>query len=358
MPHIIPTGREYRTDVDTLQQLATYLSQIPGRKNVLWFSGGSTAFLKDTPPTAAAAPNAAVPTPAGPAGTPTPPDGEDAEALRRVYDELEAARIALYPIDARGLTVETSSGMKSQQALMEQTAESTGGQAFSNMNDLQQIASHIVSTDSSFYTLSYTPHNFQYDDKWHAVHVTLDGGSYHLSYRSGYFADPPGTPVPGSSHKPKTPVLADTSTPVTSPDLHSSPIIFEATVLPASDPSLASETGFVRIHPPLPPKKGVTPVAIRYTLPADAFTTQSVDGKHRAIAIVAVLALDRDGLRVAQHADEVTMNFARASSDRPIKIEQQIDLAKGETFLNLIVWDTLTGRIGTLQVQLDVLSPR
>jgi hypothetical protein len=204
--------------------------------------------------------------------------------------------------------------------------------------------------------LSYSPRNFSYDNKWHTVRVTLDGAKYHLSYRRGYFADPAGTTVPGSSGKPPASLLADGTTP-TAPDIRSSPIIFEATVRPASDPALSSETDFVRIHPPLPPKKGVTPITIRYSLPADAFSTQPIDGKYRAVAVVAVLALDHDGLRVAQHADEVTLNFSHANSDHPIKIEQQIDLAQGDTFLNLVVWDTLTGRTGTLQVPLQVPSP-
>ena len=47
IPRIPPTGREYLSDIDTLHQIATYLSQLPGRKNVLWFSGGSTLYLRD-----------------------------------------------------------------------------------------------------------------------------------------------------------------------------------------------------------------------------------------------------------------------------------------------------------------------
>ena len=364
LPHIVLTGREYRSDIETLHQIASYLSQVPGRKNVLWFSGGSTAFLLDplpeanpaapASPIAAAAPPTAGP-PAGPTSTFTPTT-VNAERTRQVYDELEAARIAVYPIDARSLTVENSYSLGAQQTQMNDTAEATGGQAFFNKNGLQQIASHIVSTDSSFYTLSYSPHNLHYDNKWHTVRVTLDGTPYHLSYRRGYFADPAGTPSPGISQKPPATLLANDSSPA-APDIRSAPIIFQATVLPASDPALAAETDFVRIHPPLPPKKGVTPVTIRYSLPADAFTTQPVDGKHRAVAVVAVLALDHDGLRVAQHADEVTLNFGRANSDHPIKIEQQIDLAKGDTFLDLVVWDTITGRTGTLQVPLQVPPP-
>jgi hypothetical protein len=41
LPHYPPLGREYMDDVETLHQIAAYLNQLPGRKNVLWLSGGS-----------------------------------------------------------------------------------------------------------------------------------------------------------------------------------------------------------------------------------------------------------------------------------------------------------------------------
>ena len=79
IPRFPPHEREYLTDFDTLHQLALSLSQLPGRKNILWFSGGSTSFLMPD----------AIPV-------------EDA-AWRNLYDELDQERIAIYPIDARGL---------------------------------------------------------------------------------------------------------------------------------------------------------------------------------------------------------------------------------------------------------------
>ena len=45
IPRFPPHGREYLADFDTLHQIAASLRQLPGRKNVLWFSGGSTSFL-------------------------------------------------------------------------------------------------------------------------------------------------------------------------------------------------------------------------------------------------------------------------------------------------------------------------
>jgi hypothetical protein len=47
IPRIPPTGREYLSDIDTMYQMAGNLSQLPGRKNVLWFSGGSTFYLRE-----------------------------------------------------------------------------------------------------------------------------------------------------------------------------------------------------------------------------------------------------------------------------------------------------------------------
>ncbi len=88
LPRFMPTGRQYLSDAETLHQLAIYLGQLPGRKNVLWFSGGSTAFLLADDDEMGVFNMGMV-----------NPD------LRRMYDELESSRIAVYPIDARGLTL-------------------------------------------------------------------------------------------------------------------------------------------------------------------------------------------------------------------------------------------------------------
>jgi hypothetical protein len=46
-----------------------------------------------------------------------------------------------------------------------------------------------MDSSNDFYTLSYSPHDFRYDNSWHKVKVTLNGNAYNLSYRHGYFAD-------------------------------------------------------------------------------------------------------------------------------------------------------------------------
>ena len=43
IPRFPPQERAYLSDLDTMRQIANYLSQLPGRKNVIWFSGGLTS---------------------------------------------------------------------------------------------------------------------------------------------------------------------------------------------------------------------------------------------------------------------------------------------------------------------------
>ena len=74
---------------------------------------------------------------------------------------------------------------------MREIANSTGGTAFYNDNGLDKIAAHWLDNGGSFYTLTYSPKDFRFDNKWHTVKVKLSAelSGYTLSYRRGYFAD-------------------------------------------------------------------------------------------------------------------------------------------------------------------------
>ncbi len=359
LPRIVLTGREYRSDTDTLHQIGSYLSQVPGRKNVLWFSGGSTFFLLDG--LAALGKNAA-PSADGIAENPsTNSAGEDIGALRQVYDELEAARIAIYPIDARGLTAAEDVAMGPQQTQLNDIAQATGGQAFFNINSLARVADRIVATDSSAYTISYSPRDFHYDNKWHTVNVTVAGGPYTLSYRRGYFADAPHTIVPGTAN-PHPLILAGDTTPTAAPDVRSAPLIFKATVRKATarqatarpGAETAAASSFIPLRPPTPAAKGTTAFAVDYSLSTSALTSAPVDGAPRATVAFAVIAFDSNGDKVAQSFDRVRFPLQPDSPPKRLNVEQQIDLhrEKGGDFLSLIVWDTASGRLGSLEIPL------
>lgn len=335
IPRMPPTGREYLSDIDTLHQIAIYLSQLPGRKNILWFTGGSTLYLRD--------------------------DAElydDSAIWRTLYDELEQERIAVYPIDARGLTPSFSRTMLAQQSLMNETARVTGGQAFYNNNGLKEITGHVLNSGGSFYTLTYSPHDLHFDNKWHKVRMTLNQEGYQLSYRRGYFADgSPGGAEQLQKTKPRARLLQDGEK-VQLPELHSSPIIFHARVLPASDPAVASAPQLPLSIAASPPKKGSVPFSIRYSLPVDAFTHQTVDGKSEVIFGIATVVLNRDGRAVDSHAERVTITLndevERQHPNVPLAFDQRLNLKKDGQYLYLAVWDVTSGRLGTLQIPVQV----
>ncbi len=330
VPRLQQPGSWAASDLDTLQQMLTFLKPYPGRKNLIWFSGGSNLGLMTD-------------------ATQLPVFVD----MRPLYDALESTRIAVYPVDARGLTVAEPGGRVWQQMMMEQTAQATGGHAFYNDNGLKQIAARIVNDGSDFYTLSYYPHDPKFDNKWHKVKVQLQAGGepYQLSYRRGYFDD-------GSNQAPSSgeriALRADGSTRRVSPDVLKSPIIFSATVQPAT-PRALSVSGDAETTPP---RKNQTTYLIHYSVRATDVVQQIKDGKPQVMLDTGVLAVNRLGTHVARQAKSVQVNLdpdkLRAHPDGNIGFQEQINLPRGEDFLYIMVWDKESGRFGTLQAPVTV----
>jgi VWFA-related protein len=334
IPRIPPFGREYISDLATLQQLAAYLTQVPGRKNILWFTGGSTLFLRADATVV-----------------------QDYAAWRGLYDLLEQERIAIYPIDARGLTVAFHPAMFYQQGLMNDVAEATGGKAYYNNNGLKEISSQILQSDGSFYTITYAPSNFHFDNKWHKVRIVLDEKSYQLSYRRGYFAD--GSHPNEKNADGKRTALFAGGEKVDMPDVRTLPLVFLANVVLASAPGPLPPGG-VFTTAVQPVKKGEIPYLVRYSVPAGSFTQRSVDGKPQVVFAIAAVVFNADGRVVGQQGDRITSTLNPVAVQRnpnaPLNVDQNIVLHKGDDFLYLAMWDMTTGRVGTLQIHLNVLK--
>lgn len=334
IPRFLPLGSEYLTDFDTLRQMAGSLSQLPGRKNVLWFSGGSTLFLNSD----------------------TIALQNDA-AWRSLYDALDQERIAIYPIDARGLDLSRARGNVAWQHMaMNEVAQFTGGRPFYYNNGLKEITTNLLDADRSFYTLTYSPRNFHFDNKWHKVRIAVDRASYQLSYRSGYFADGSGR----DKHENTSPraQLLGNGEKLEVNELREHPIIFKAIVLSELDDATADPGKFPGLVPLPSPKKGTVRYIIRYRLPIDAFAVRPVDGKHKIVLGVAAAALSSDGATAERSAEQVRVTLpedvAFSNPDLRFEVYQQIDLSKGDEYLRLSVWDTVTGRFGSTEHPIDV----
>ena len=231
--------------LNSFDQLARYLVGIPGRKNVIWYSAG---FPLDVEPNV------------------NERDGNDSvvrndEAIRKMDNLMTRAQIAVYPVDARGLmtdpsydignTMNNSAGAAGdatmafmnqtaqEHSTMEAMAEDTGGEAFYNTNGLTQAVSKAVEEGSNYYTLSYTPANVQWDERFRTVKVKVDNpNAKNLSYRNGYYAIDPNDRNKLNASGAATAMVAPTT--MVTAMMHGGPnpaeILFKVRIRPASTP--------------------------------------------------------------------------------------------------------------------------
>ena len=380
------TDQRVQITLDAMQQLARYLSAIPGRKNLIWFSGSFPISLD--PDSSLAEPFEA--------------QRSYSDQIRETDDLLSAARVAVYPVDARGLitplianasytpssdllaspmtsragrriaTIDNPSPEKdearflkqtvAEQASMEQIADDTGGKATMNTNALKQAVAGAIANGSSYYTIGYVPAVKTFDGSFRKIEVRVDsgpGGGYNLQYRNGYYADPPGQ---ATAHNPGGASLIVAAT------LHGAPpatqIVFDARVLPATDPALAAAklpTGLTgemaaQLKPPLrryvvdfhvSPRQlafGVLPGGVReaeveFVLVAYSAAGQRTNYVDRAFAFK---------IQPAQFA---------AIDAEGIGFRLALDTPASPGYLRVAVHDLLAARAGSLEVPVG-LAPR
>jgi VWFA-related protein len=332
IPRLQMPGSWMASDVDTLQQIARYMYQVPGRKNLLWFTSGSNMLLGPDPVSLRV----------------------DSDARRAVYDLLESERIAIYPIEARGLAVVFGRGalaIARQQIQMRQDAAATGGAAYVNTNALAQAAQHILATDGNYYTLSYTPNDLKSNSKWHRVEVKLLNPNYRLSYRRGYFDDASNQSQQASRTGARTELRAGGLTLEVPADLRA-PLIFNVRIASAA-----------RALAPLPEdsplKKGETRYVVDYEVPAKDVSAANIQGNVGTDELAsAVYVYDSNGELVSSKALKYTLGIdeqkLRSMPDAMLYFSQSVNLPKGSNYLYLDVWDKTTGRTGTVNAAVDV----
>jgi hypothetical protein len=100
---------------------------------------------------------------------------------------------------------------------------------------------------------------------------------------------------------------------------------------------------------------------VRYSVPIDQLTGQSIDGKQTFVIGLAAVTIDRDGDVLKRQFEHVTLAFDEAlfphRSRAPIVVDQQLNLTKADQYLYLAVWDVHNDRFGELQMPLDLPPP-
>jgi len=369
-----------RLTLDAFQRLALYLGGIPGRKNIIWFSGSFPIGLDPDP---------------------TMRNGFDAERMyakeiRETDEDLATARVSVYPVDARGLmnndTVDTtyfapgaiaggSSGgfgrgrtpglspvgtdtqaamqtNAEEESTMLQIAKETGGKAYVNTNGLRGAVADAISNGSSYYTIAYAPDNKNFDGHFRKLQVRVDGGGFNVAYRDGYYADPA---EKIAAHE------ATQMAPIVAAMLRGAPpatqILFNPRVLPASDPhfhdSKFSETpageDAAQLKGPL--HRAVVDLLVD---PRGLDFATAQDGTRLDNVEFVLVAYDSEGKRVnyVDHPLQLSLDAAHYAKVRasgfPLRME--LDLPAGVFSLRIAVYDLNSGHIGSLEVPLQVAA--
>jgi VWFA-related protein len=209
MPSADPTGsaltsqanvdvdrQAYRaqTTLDCFSALAQWLAPYPGRKNVYWLSGGFPLQGR----------------PFGVAGFDADTKGGHPIPMQQKTDkELESARVAIYPVDTRGVAPPNADGFTNADSTysggvaivtamdntlsaarrqeMLEIAKATGGTAQFN-NDITTALSNDFNQANTYYTVSYTPPDKEWKGAYHRIQISGDQPDTQLVYRQGYYA--------------------------------------------------------------------------------------------------------------------------------------------------------------------------
>jgi len=177
-------ARKARVTLDALAAIGNGLKRLPGRKNLIWVSAGFPIQVNMTGPTAMAAMDRRV--------------TFDAET-KGAISALLAANIAVYPVDARGLSADLNKRPMVNIAIMQDLASQTGGVAYYNRNDIGAAVREALDDTREMYAATYAPQPFEEDGKFHRIQVRAVQKGVRIRHRRGYFAPNAGRDVHAES---------------------------------------------------------------------------------------------------------------------------------------------------------------
>jgi VWFA-related protein len=328
----IPTRRRIFTDA--MQQLASSLEVVQGRKNLYVF----------TRPFQCSVVQAAT----GCADGPFP---DDNYYLCKWMDALEQGRMSIYRYYGQGNDFAHGFGC---------------------------TRSVDLGTSANYYTLYYTPTNGDWDGKYRATKVEVMEKDLHLAYRQGYYGTPentgahyyaakgPGaatvTPSPGGAGSGGKTIAASTvAAGSAAPEISGtgaapsppSPVssVFTVQVVPASATNTTDKE-----------KEEYRQLTLRLSMPANEFkVVQSDSGQYVARLLISAVGYS-DGKVASSNgsqAVQMAVNFDGAADPRiaTSMITAQLSLNElehgKERWLLLTVRDQATGQFGSLVVPMD-----
>jgi len=118
-------------------------------------------------------------------------DTRSSTSFHELLDLLKASDVTVYAIGE--LEHQSSSGALEARTVLQQIAETTGGQAFFpvSVEQLDEIYEKVLAQIRAQYTIGYLSTNEKKDGSWRKVDIKVarkDGRDYRVRARKGYFA--------------------------------------------------------------------------------------------------------------------------------------------------------------------------
>jgi VWFA-related protein len=317
--------------LQAMEAIANHLAGIPGRKNLVWVSGGFPFTLGLDPDSWSDS---------------SREHRTFAEETERVARAMNNANIAIYPVDARGLIAipqmsaenkkspfrpgKTVDLMPKNLDTMETLADSTGGRAFYNTNDIKGAIRKAVDDASVTYTLGFYPSAEDWDGKYHKLQVKLTHRKgLDVRARKGFVA-----------FNEQTPTLAQEQAVVTNT---------------LESPLDATGIGlFVRTDPSDKPEKGKT----RLTIQIDPVNVslESKDGHYVGVLDFTFCQQSNGGKPLVSTNESIKLNLLPATYEQVMKhallLTMYVVPQKDVSTLRVVVLDRPTGTLGSVHVPL------
>src|SRR6266481_1585507 len=334
--------RNIETTLNQLNALAKTLIGYPGRKNLIWLSESFPLVLFPDIATQVNMSGQDLRSAESSSGGSSSKENMQTSAnfkdyaalVKKVSDALMNAHVAIYPVEAGGLTRDSR---LAAQHTMNDMAAWTGGRAFINRNDVAIGMKESLENGSVYYTLEYYPDNKQWDGQFRAIKISVNRPGTNLRYREGYYAVDPEKLAKDEADR----VAENFSRSLEADSPSSTAILFQAQVTP---PSAKSNKVVVTFH--------VDPRTLAFEHKEDSHEFAKLN--------CTVWAYGKDKNKPFMSSnDTLTANLKREDFQLMMKqqffpCKRELELKPGTYQLRLGVLDRTSNRIGTATASVAV----
>lgn len=371
LPRVFLYGDNFRALYSVPRVLigvAKYLHELPGRKNLIWFSGSfpsSTSAGAD-------------------------PIGSEAESyyrdVKEATDAMARGQIAVYPVDSHGVVVlgknvgtptrsfasatvgddSAAVALNAKYMTEDELAYATGGRSFHSTNDLVSALTEATESGGHYYTLSYAPSNQDYHGQQRNIHVELAKPGCSLAYRRAYFGSPDFVEPGPSGKKTAAAEMAALRQEVDSlyahmqagaPMVHQ--LLFRVHVRTLGAPVKATPEQMASMVDQAPTTPGGKNGRAKSRDPIKIQTyviDYAIAAREKALEVAATIFGD-DGKTlngVVEKVQEDSITDDGASHEGIYRIRQQLDVPTSAVSIRLGVRDVKTDNVGTLEINLPI----